>query len=159
MRIFPTRTFLVTSRIITAVIIVLALWMVISSFVFCVPVSDFWNTALEGRCLPEGIWYLNASIQIATDVTIVVFPMPVLGRLKLPRRVKVGVMLVFGVGVLYVRPFVSGSWNGVFADDGTSVCAVSAVRLWALRDMVLSHDITRTYPLLPSTLYFIKLAN
>ncbi|RJE19260.1 integral membrane protein, partial [Aspergillus sclerotialis] len=88
MRIFPTPTFLLTSRIISAVIVVLGLWMVVSSFVFCVPVSAFWNTGLEGRCLPEVVWYLNASLQIATDVTIVVFPMPVLGSLKLPGREK-----------------------------------------------------------------------
>lgn len=76
--------------------------MVVSSFVFCIPVSEFWNTGLEGKCLPEVIWYLNASLQIATDVAVVVFPMPVLGSLKLPGREKVGVMVVFGLGVLYV---------------------------------------------------------
>lgn len=64
--------------------------------------SEFWNTGLEGKCLPEVIWYLNASLQIATDVAVVVFPMPVLGSLKLPGREKVGVMVVFGLGVLYV---------------------------------------------------------
>lgn len=33
---------------------------------------------------------------------IVFLPMPVLVRLKLPRRHKVAVVLVFGLGILYV---------------------------------------------------------
>lgn len=45
---------------------------------------------------------LNAALQIATDMWIVFLPMPVLVRLKLPRRHKVAVVLVFGLGILYV---------------------------------------------------------
>ena len=100
MRIFRTSGFLLATRLITAVIILSGLWMVISSFSFCVPISAFWDTGLSAQCLPEVIWFLNASIQIATDVVIVLFPMPMLRRLKLPMREKVGVIFVFGGGVL-----------------------------------------------------------
>lgn len=100
MRIFPTPGILLATRVLTGVLAVAGLWMVISSFAFCAPVSAFWDTGIGARCLPEAVWFVNASLQIASDVVIVCFPMPVLGRLRLPVREKVGVMLVFGVGVL-----------------------------------------------------------
>jgi hypothetical protein len=46
------------------------------------------------------VWYANAVMQIFTDVVILILPMPLLSKLHLPRRQKVGMMLVFGVGVL-----------------------------------------------------------
>lgn len=68
----------------------------------CIPVSDFWKLDRVPRhCLPEGpVWYANAAMQIITDVVILVLPMPLLSKLHLPRRQKVGTMLVFGVGIL-----------------------------------------------------------
>lgn len=83
------------------VIPLIALWLVLSSFMFCIPVSDFWSPVSQQRCLPKEIWFLNAALQIATDMWTVFLPMPVLARLKLPRRQKVAVVLVFGLGILY----------------------------------------------------------
>lgn len=84
------------------VIPLIALWLVLSSFMFCIPVSDFWSPVSQQRCLPKEIWFLNAALQIVTDMWIVFLPMSVLARLKLPRRQKVAVVLVFGLGILYV---------------------------------------------------------
>ena len=47
---------------------------------------------------------LNASLNIATDLTIFLLPMPVLTTLTLPWRQKFGVVFIFGVGLLYVEP-------------------------------------------------------
>lgn len=107
MRIFlpatTTKPLAITLWSLFALITISGLWMVISSFSFCIPIEAFWNLRLDtGQCLPEVIWYLNASIQITTDVIIVGFPMPLLRRLKLPKRERGGVMLVFGLGALYV---------------------------------------------------------
>lgn len=88
-----------------AVLIIAGLWMVLSGFLFCIPVHDFWNVNRmvhhTGHCLPEGpVWYANAAMQIFTDVVILILPMPLLSKLHLPWRQKIGIMLVFGVGVL-----------------------------------------------------------
>jgi hypothetical protein len=85
-----------------AFLIIAGLWMVFSGFLFCIPVSDFWKMDRVPRhCLPEGpVWYANAAMQIITDVVILALPMPLLSKLHLPRRQKVGTMLVFGVGIL-----------------------------------------------------------
>lgn len=109
-------------------LIISGLWMVISGFVFCVPVSDFWTlnrTAHAKNCLPEGpVWYSNAAIQIFTDIVILILPMPLLSKLHLPRKQKAGIMLVFCVGIFVV--------------------ATSSVRLYELKTLVHSQDISKT---------------
>jgi hypothetical protein len=103
-RIFRSRKFLVCTYSTMAFLIIAGLWMVFSGFLFCIPVRDFWSVNYKthtGHCLPEGpVWYANAAMQILTDVVILILPMPLLSKLHLPRRQKVGMMLVFGVGIL-----------------------------------------------------------
>ena len=87
-----------------AFLIIAGLWMVVSGFLMCIPVHDFWDlnrTTRVTHCLPKGpVWYANAAMQIFTDVVILVLPMPLLSKLHLPRQQKVGTMLVFGLGIL-----------------------------------------------------------
>jgi len=90
-----------TVTISLCIIPIIALWLVLSSFMFCIPASDFWSPASQQRCLPQSLWFLNAALQIATDMWIVFLPMPVLVRLKLPKRHKFAVVMVFGLGILY----------------------------------------------------------
>ena len=98
--------------------------MVISGFIFCVPVSAFWNGD-RSKCLPEGpVWFTNAGIHIVTDIIILILPMPVLYRLQLDKRLRVGIMLIFGVGIF--------------------VIATSSARVYELSLMVGGHDFTST---------------
>lgn len=104
LRLFPTSRYRIMTIVSLVVVSVVGLWMTLSSFLFCIPVSDFWNPDLGfNRCLPrKPIWYLNAALQIVTDIWIVVMPMPMLASLKLPRRQKFALVLVFGLGILSV---------------------------------------------------------
>jgi hypothetical protein len=103
-RLFRPRPFLLTCYISMGLLVIAGLWMTLSGFIFCVPVHDFWNVLEETRsrhCLPEGpVWFTNAGIQIATDLIILVLPMPLLWKLQMPRRQKWGIMLVFSLGIL-----------------------------------------------------------
>jgi hypothetical protein len=85
-------------------LVVAGLWMTLSGFLFCAPVHYFWDVSGKVRsdhCLPEGpVWFTNAGIQIATDIIILILPMPLLWKLQMPRRQKYGVVAVFGLGIL-----------------------------------------------------------
>lgn len=105
MRLFATTPHYRTLLIITVIVIITTgLWMVFSAFFFCIPVHAFWDANVTASyCLPEEvIWPLNAAIQIVTDVSLVLLPMPVLVGLRLPRRQKVALIFVFALGILYV---------------------------------------------------------
>ncbi|KAL3465028.1 hypothetical protein BJX64DRAFT_285895 [Aspergillus heterothallicus] len=99
LRIFPTRKFVLAARVVLVVIVIYGLWTVISAFLNCLPVNHFWDESVEGQCIPKAfLWFFNAGMNIATDVAILILPIPVLSHLRLPRRQKVGVIFVFATG-------------------------------------------------------------
>jgi hypothetical protein len=85
-------------------LVIAGFWMTLSGFFFCNPVRDFWSVSSKVRadhCLPSGgVWFTNAGIQIATDLVILILPMPLIWRLQMPRRQKYGVFTVFGLGIM-----------------------------------------------------------
>ena len=67
----------------------------------CVPVSYFWNKTISGHCMNAmAFWFTNAAMNIATDLTILILPMPVLYNLNLPTKQKRLLMGVFAFGIL-----------------------------------------------------------
>lgn len=75
--------------------------MLTSAFL-CVPVRAFWEPDLAGaHCINRTfVWFFHASINILTDLIIFIIPIPVISSLKLPRKQKILVMFLFGLGVL-----------------------------------------------------------
>lgn len=74
----------------------------------CYPVSYFWEQVIpgtEGHCVNElGLWFANATFNIISDVTILILPMRALYQIHLPKRQKLGLILVFAMGFLYGCP-------------------------------------------------------
>src|SRR4051794_336941 len=70
-RIFPARSFRLACYVVMAVVATYSSWAIVSGYVNCVPVAKFWNHDLPGHCLSfEAVWFFNASMNIATDVTL-----------------------------------------------------------------------------------------
>ncbi|KAE8154028.1 hypothetical protein BDV25DRAFT_168005 [Aspergillus avenaceus] len=124
LRLFPLRNYQIVLYLILTFVILSGLWMVFGSIFECIPVQGFWDPSIPHRCIPRtAMWSLNAALQISTDLTIVIVPMPLLTQLQLPRRQKMALILVFALGLF--------------------VCAVSAVRLAAVVKMIQSPDKTK----------------
>lgn len=67
----------------------------------CIPVAKFWDASIPGRCLNSLIiWYVMASINVATDFAVFFLPLPVIRSLQLPRRQKLMLVGVFSLGLL-----------------------------------------------------------
>lgn len=67
----------------------------------CKPVAYFWNRDLRGTCINiNALAYANSAMSIVQDVLIVALPIPVLSKLQLGRRKKIGVIFMFAVGSL-----------------------------------------------------------
>lgn len=73
----------------------------------CKPFRAAWDYSIDNpRCLKIAtIAYANASINIITEVSILILPLPVLRTLHVSRRKKIALISVFSVGVMYIQPF------------------------------------------------------
>lgn len=103
-RIFPETShkyFIVTMVLLTVSVIIL-LPMVIWQ---CVPIHAIWDLhRSNARCLSvSGVAYASAAVNIATEVAILVLPLPLLQKLRISKSKKAALYAIFGAGTLYVQ--------------------------------------------------------
>ncbi|TVY85526.1 Satratoxin biosynthesis SC1 cluster protein [Lachnellula suecica] len=99
----------------------------VSTSIFtCRPVAAFWDKSIEGDCFKTGgfLYFFHPSFNILTDLVLITLPLPMLSTLSLPRKQKIGLMLVFTLGGF--------------------VCVVSIVRLYSVVVSVKSNDLSFT---------------
>lgn len=67
----------------------------------CRPLAASWNPSL-GYCRPiQREEYASVSIGMALDLSIVALPLPTIWKLQMPLRRKIGVSLLFSLGLLH----------------------------------------------------------
>ncbi|KAF4554786.1 Hypothetical protein D9617_3g018540 [Elsinoe fawcettii] len=104
-RMFPLPIFQFWLKILFAIIAVYALWAVLGASIFaCWPVQYFWtriDPVVNGACQDALADFLsNAVLHIATDVLILLIPIPVLIKMHLPVRQRISLIVLFTVGGL-----------------------------------------------------------
>ncbi|KAL4787724.1 hypothetical protein BJX76DRAFT_369013 [Aspergillus varians] len=89
-----------------AIGIFIALWVICITFLFifiCVPVQKLWYPQLPGRCINQvATWIANAISTIATDLAILLLPMPQIWKLQLRRSEKMALTFAFSLGFFVV---------------------------------------------------------
>lgn len=87
-------------------ITILCLFYVATFFVkifLCVPRARIWNKSVPGTCLDNAaVLNTNGIFNLLTDVIILLIPLKAVWNLQLDRRRKIGVVMVFTLGFLYV---------------------------------------------------------
>ncbi|KAF2199329.1 hypothetical protein GQ43DRAFT_433488 [Delitschia confertaspora ATCC 74209] len=128
LRVFPQFAFRVCCYILLGIVASYGTWAFCGSVFICAPIPFFWDKSIKGgTCLNELIvWYLNASMNIATDFAIIILPMLVLRSLKIPIRQKRTLFMIFALGGL--------------------VCIISIIRLSSLARIANSKDPTFDNP-------------
>ena len=67
----------------------------------CTPIAYYWDKDISGTCLSyHSTVYTAAALVIVSDFIIVLLPVPVIKKLNLTRRRKIGVLIMFGLGSL-----------------------------------------------------------
>ena len=67
----------------------------------CKPVAKAWDPFLEGTCIDQKpIYQATAITGVISDVFLIAIPIPMVVKLQLPRRQKIGLMLMFMVGAM-----------------------------------------------------------
>ncbi|KAK1757886.1 hypothetical protein QBC47DRAFT_166668 [Echria macrotheca] len=116
-------------QIVLVLVIALGIWFIASVCTTCVPLEAFWDWTLlmtsQVYCQPPNLWWGNAALHIASDLVIVALPMPALSKLNLPRKQKIALVLVFGMGFF--------------------VCIVSVLRLVTLIEIQTTRSLDATY--------------
>ncbi|KAK4543354.1 hypothetical protein LTR36_005713 [Oleoguttula mirabilis] len=76
------------------------MWCVFSAIFMCIPVAAFWDLDIAGaHCLShEVVWFINAGINIITDISIAILPLSRLKQLNIAKRQKIALMVVFALG-------------------------------------------------------------
>ncbi|KAL4759500.1 uncharacterized protein BDW70DRAFT_161601 [Aspergillus foveolatus] len=98
-RVFPSRCMRRICWTMIGILVTYGTWAVLSGFLNCIPVARFWDPTIPGSCLSsKALWFSNASMHIATDLAILVIPIPALYSLDLPRKQKVALIAIFAVG-------------------------------------------------------------
>jgi hypothetical protein len=68
----------------------------------CTPVYKAWNPTAPGHCFPVRILpYISGILNAATDIYVLVLPIPTLWGLHLKTSRKIRVMAIFSLGILY----------------------------------------------------------
>ncbi|ODM17883.1 hypothetical protein SI65_06671 [Aspergillus cristatus] len=129
LRIFPRRPFRISCYIVMGIVAFYSTWAFITGFLTCVPVAKFWDRTVKGYCFNfEALWFFNAAMNIATDFTLLIMPMPLLSQLQLPRTQRIALCGVFAIGGLVVitSALRLSSLHTVAKDPDTSYSNVAA---------------------------------
>ena len=101
LRIFPNKRFRIIVYCLMVFVAAYILALIGATIGQCIPVSFAWEAATDGQCIDiEAFWYSNASLNITTDVVILVLPLPYVYGLHLPKKQKIYLSLVFLIGGL-----------------------------------------------------------
>ncbi|KAH0337336.1 hypothetical protein KCU81_g8141, partial [Aureobasidium melanogenum] len=123
LRIFPTRTMRRLTWLLFAALVPSVLWGVFASIFICDPVKKVWRPMTPGKCLSTRTYWVSVTaVNIVLDFAVLALPMPVISRLKLPKKQKIGLVGVFLLGFF--------------------TCAVSVVRLVLVHNAYVRHDFT-----------------
>lgn len=67
----------------------------------CIPFAKNWNSLLDGQCVDTWSFTIATSIlTIITDIVCITLPLYILAGLNMSKRKKMGLMVVFGFGIL-----------------------------------------------------------
>ncbi|KAL4795365.1 hypothetical protein BDV19DRAFT_363010 [Aspergillus venezuelensis] len=107
LRLFPEKTMRMAIFITLGLTAAWGLSLLLSNVFSCTPVSYIWHSwdgEHEGSCIShEKVMWTHAITNIVFDVLIIALPMPTLLKLNMSMKKKIGVVIMFGVGLLYVQ--------------------------------------------------------
>ncbi|KAE8374704.1 plasma membrane Pth11-like protein [Aspergillus bertholletiae] len=123
LRLFPTPKFRLICWITTGLVVSSTFGFVIATIFQCTPVHASWHKEIPKKCIKNADFRWSwAAYNTIMDIWVCLMPLPVLAQLHLDRIRKVGVMLVFSMGLF--------------------VCITSIIRMWAMVESTKTNDPT-----------------
>lgn len=89
------------SRATACVVLLWAVETVLASLLICRPIPENWTHVPGGHCGDQvTVYYVNGLVNLATDMTVILLPLPHLYRLRLPKQTKATLSIVLSLGLL-----------------------------------------------------------
>lgn len=108
LRIFASKSYRIITYVVIGIVSATAVSGVVASFTVCRPFSSRWEMYLPEyfgnyQCFHTARYYQGISVpNIATDVVMLVLPLPVVWGLNVSRNQKLALSFVFLLGSMYV---------------------------------------------------------
>lgn len=100
-RIFVTRSFKAATWVVLGVIAAWFVGNVLQVFLICRPLASNWDASVPAVCGNRPVVYtIMGAINVATDATIMILPVPYIKKLQMSTSSKVGVSMTFLFGLL-----------------------------------------------------------
>ena len=100
-RIFPQKSFRWAIRSVGAYLVLFLISGVLVFALQCHPVRAFWQPDTPHHCIYQVKFYTaHGVLNLLADLAVVLMPIPLLWRLKLPRHQKIGLVVLFLSGGL-----------------------------------------------------------
>jgi hypothetical protein len=94
-------------RSIWVVMTIVWLWVaseVLGTFLMCRPINYNWDFTVKGTCGNRNAGFVAAAaLNTATDIMVLVLPMPFIWKLQLSTARKLSLIFLFSFGLLYVE--------------------------------------------------------
>ncbi|KAK3329169.1 hypothetical protein B0H66DRAFT_15054 [Apodospora peruviana] len=88
-------------QILLVIVTISHLFMLLTTFTACIPLQSYWDFTIPKQyCHPQSIWWSNTGLHMVTDFLIFLLPMPVVWTIMLPKRQKIMLFGVFGLGFI-----------------------------------------------------------
>jgi hypothetical protein len=102
-RVFIIRPFQIAAYITMGFCVAWAIMTCLIGLLICQPLAMNWNPLTPGgHCGNENIAFAVVGvIDLLTDLTIMIIPLPLIGALQVPFANKMGLLLIFLLGTLY----------------------------------------------------------
>lgn len=99
-RLSPQRHFRTVVHIVMCIVTGYSFALIFVLIFSCRPIQMGWDAAItDGECVNRPAVYIaTAIVNIVTDLCILVLPIPMVAKLKMPRRQKLGLMAMFIIG-------------------------------------------------------------
>ncbi|KAK4454480.1 integral membrane protein, partial [Podospora aff. communis PSN243] len=97
------RWFRIASWSLLAIVAIYCTASIAATIFQCTPVIRAFDKDTPGHCLDTAkFWFANAGFSIATDIIILLLPMPLVWKLEVPRTQKFALVAIFTVGIFVV---------------------------------------------------------
>ena len=104
LRVFKVvRWFKIACWTVGAFVLAFTIAIVFASIFQCIPIAFAYDKTIpNGSCIDlTSFWYGNAGYNIGTDLIIIILPVTVIRTLSVPKRTRIALIAVFGLGILY----------------------------------------------------------